>query len=686
MRSTISRIFAATLLAFLTLVTARAKEEAWRHDNASDFKKAEKDRLIVSDSGTVRLAHAIGKVGEIEADRVWALARSKDGTLYAATGDEGRVFHRKGDGAWKLELDAEDTQALSLAATPDGRVFVGTGSSGQVIELTNPDHPSSRPGPEVRYVWALAAGPNGMLYAATGPTGQLWKRPAAGGDWKLVLDSPQKHLLCVAVGTDGAVYAGSDGEGLIYRIGASGEATVLYDAPQDEVHTLVIGPDGVLHAGTAEGAPSATGSSSRGSTTGAIERGQLPGRALAASRPIRRVSRLIQDRPRHADSGPGGTARPKSASPGENAVYRIEPDGAAREIFRSRVLIYALVWQGDRLLIGTGPKGGLYEVRDQGRESAEVAQVDHGQILALLALPGGDVLLGVGDPGGVLRLESGHAGSGSLTSDVLDAKLISRFGSLHWRADRPSGTSVEVRLRTGNVGRPDETWSDWSEPLTDPDASLAKVPPGRFAQYRVILATEEPAESPELKAVTLYYRTRNLPPEIARISVPDLTSADGAVRKTKLDLKWDASDPNDDDLTYSLAIHKEGWPDWVELGGAAPLTDKNFSWDTTAVPGGVYRLRVAASDRPSNPPQEARTSTLSSEPFVVDHQAPTVALEFEEPTMRVQLRDDQTRLVKAEYALDSGEWVPVFPEDGLFDSRRETLAIRLPALKPGRIS
>ena len=192
-----------------------------------------------------------------------------------------------------------------------------------------------------------------------------------------------------------------------------------------------------------------------------------------------------------------------------------------------------------------------------------------------------------------------------------------RFGG----ADQPAGTSVNVRLRTGNVGKPDETWSDWSVPFTDRDASRAEVPSGRFAQYRVTLTTEAPTKTPELKAVTLYYRTRNLPPEIAKITVPDLTAADGAARKTKLDLKRDASDPNDDDLVYTLAIRKEGWPDWVELGGRSPLTDKSFSWDSSAVPEGVYRLRVAASDRPSNPPREALSSTLSSEPFVVDHQA-----------------------------------------------------------------
>ena len=49
----------------------------------------------------------------------------------------------------------------------------------------------------------------------------------------------------------------------------------------------------------------------------------------------------------------------------------------------------------------------------------------------------------------------------------------------------------------------------------------------------------------------------------------------------------------------------------------------------------------------------------------------------------VTLKDNLTRLVKAAYALDSGEWVPVFPDDGLFDTPSEAITIRLPDLKPG---
>jgi hypothetical protein len=624
-----------------------AKLETWRHDTASAFARGKREGVIVSDAGHVRLARALAAAGEIDAARVWDLARSGEGVVYAATGDAGKVYRREGDGPWTVAFDAEDTQAFSVVVTPGGRAFAGTGPSGQVVDLSDPKHPASRPDPSVRYIWDLAADAEGNLYAATGPTGQLWKRSATGA-WSLLLDSKQPHLLCVALGPDGSVYAGSDGEGLIYRVAKDGRVSVLYDAPQSEVRTLLLAPDGTLLAGTA--AESGGGGSGGG--------------MIRAAEP------------------PGGTAAPRPAAPGDNAVYAIGPDGAPREVFRARALIFALAWQEGRLLVGTGPEGQLFEVRDLGRESAPIARLDHGQILALLAEPRGGLLIGAGDPGAVLRLAPGHAKSGTLTSDVLDAKLVARFGALSWRADQPAGTSVAVQVRTGNVGQPDETWSPWSAPRTDPASARAQVPHGRFAQYRVRLATDDPGVTPELKAVSLHYQTVNLPPELTRITVPDLTEGDGATRQTRLTLRWDASDPNGDDLTYTLDLRKEGWPDWVELDHE-PLTEKSYNWDTTSVPAGIYRVRVRASDRPSNAPDEALTRDLTSEPFVVDHQAPTVVVSAKGSKAAVTLKDDLTRLVKASYSLDGGEWIPVFPTDGLFDSTEEALTITLADLKPG---
>jgi hypothetical protein len=687
----------AALLLFLAAAGAQhaaiGKLETWKQESASAFGKGHRERVVISENGRVRLAQSLTVVGKLDAARVWDLARKQDGTLYAATGDDGKVFRReaKDDAAWSVAYDASDSQALALAVLPDGRTFVGTGPNGLLVDVTDPKHAVTSPrlDPEVKYIWDLASDSQGNLYAATGPTGQLWK-VSPEGKRTLLLDTKHSHLLCVAVGPDGALYCGTDGEGLIYRVAPDGKTSVVYDAPQNEVRTLLFTPEGALYAGTAaeSGGGGGGGGSGRGSSlfsSGGFSGGdRSPGSATAAAapEPPPRPPGPATPKASPPSTPAGGSASPRAASPGDNAVYRIGADGVPREVFRARVLIYALAWQHGRLLVGTGPEGQLYEVRDQDHESAPIARLDHGQILSLLSEPGGGLLIGAGDPGAVARLNPGYVASGTLVSDVLDTKLISRFGALTWRAQQPPGTSVTLQVRSGNVGEPDSTWSTWSAEQTDSDASRAQSPPGRFAQYRVTLSTRDDSVSPELHSVHLRYQTANLPPEITKIDVPDVGGADGATRQTRLNLRWTVTDPNGDDLDYALHIRKDGWPDWVRLGDER-LTSTSYDWDTTAVPAGLYRLRITASDRPSNNPDDALSRDRVSDTFIVDHDAPTVSIATKSHGAVITLKDHLTRLVKAAYALDGADWVSIFPDDGLFDSPSETITVSLPDLKPG---
>ncbi len=686
---------ALAILATVGPLSALAKLESWRDENAAAFQKGKRESVVVSDAGKVRLGHVLDPIGKLDAARVWDLAVSAAGDVFAATGDDGKVFRKaaKGGSAWETAYDSPDTQALSLAIAPDGRVVAGTGPSGQVVDVSDPKHAASRPHADVKYIWDLAYDRAGNLYAATGPTGQLWKR-SSEGKWSLLLDSKHSHLLCVAVAADGSIYAGSDGEGLVYKVAPGGKTSVVYDATQNEIRALAVAADGTLYAGTA--AESGGGSSSgRGSSLfqggggGGFGggRNELSASTTGAVR-AQDAPATKKDAPKAAGTPAGGSATPRPVSPGENAVYRIDGDGVAREVFRAKAMIYALALRGDdphrdpHLLVGTGPEGLLYEIRDQGRESVPLARLDNGQILALATESDGGVLIGAGDPGAVVRLSANHVASGTITSEVRDTKLISRFGALSWRGYSPEGTSIALQARTGNVSEPDETWSDWSEPQSDRANARAQVPAGRFVQYRAKLATTAPAKTPELTGVTLRYQSANLAPEINRLEVPDVSALDGAVRQSKLTFRWDVSDPNDDELEYSLFLRKDGWPEGVKLHDL-PLTDKTFSWDSTSVPTGRYRLRLVASDRPSNNAGVAQSREKTSDSFLVDHEAPTVALKAADDQAEATLKDELTRIAKAAYAVDGGEWTSIFPVDGLFDTSTESLMIPLDDLKPG---
>src|SRR4051794_503280 len=153
-----ARTLRAAILLLATVATAAlaSKVETWRQEGASTFQKSKKERVVISDSGRIRLARSIEPTEGIDATQVWDLARGGD-SVYAATGNAGRVFRRQGQGKWTLAYDADDSQALSLATLPDGRVFAGTGPTGQVVEVSDPKHPASRPDKEVLYIWDLAA-------------------------------------------------------------------------------------------------------------------------------------------------------------------------------------------------------------------------------------------------------------------------------------------------------------------------------------------------------------------------------------------------------------------------------------------------------------------------------------------------------------------------------------------------
>src|SRR5215212_3042783 len=114
---------AASLVLLAALDASRSamgKLETWRQETASAFTKGHREGVVVSENGRVRLGQSLSPIENLDAARVWDLARTPDGSVYAATGDEGKVFRRepKDNASWNPVYDAPDSQALSLAVMP----------------------------------------------------------------------------------------------------------------------------------------------------------------------------------------------------------------------------------------------------------------------------------------------------------------------------------------------------------------------------------------------------------------------------------------------------------------------------------------------------------------------------------------------------------------------------------------
>jgi outer membrane protein assembly factor BamB len=677
---------------FLAVPASGARVKVWHHHAPAHFDRATFKDTVVSSEGALQLARELKPLANLHAVHVWDVVEDKHGNLFVATGDEGKIYKITPEGKTTVAYKSADTQVFCLAVGPDGAIYAGTGPGGTVICLPPTGKAKVIEENLDNYVWSLAVDPESKtIYAGTGPKGRIFQMTPEGKAC-VFYSTKQDHILCLARGPDGLLYAGTDKGGLVYRIDAKGKGFVLYSAAQSEVRSLLVTADG-LYAGTSAPVKRKSFSGSSGGT-GYSPLNPPSGAAPASLKESKDKGDAVKEATGDSSSGssdsgeePKKNAAPAPAPPatGENSLYRISPDGTVRELFREKAMLLSLAQQNGRVLVGTGMQGQLFEIDEKTKEKSEIARLDHGQIHCLCKRKDGSIVLGTGDPGKLYVLQDKYAAKGTVISEVLDAKIISKWGALAWKQETPAGTKVSIAVRAGNTAEPDETWSDWSTEQSDPQSGKIAAPTARYLQYRVTLTTDNAKVSPSVRGLTLRYMTTNQAPEITSLEVPDLDAVNLENPK-KLKLKWTAVDPNEDELVYALYVRKEGWQNWVKL--ADDLEKTTFEWDTTTTPAGIYQVKVVASDRKDNPPEDALTCEKISAAFPVAHSPPAVTVTFagmegEHAVIEATATDPLVRLTEASFAVNGKKWANVFPKDGLFDSKREDFRFKTEGLKPG---
>src|SRR5947209_10227834 len=148
-----------SLLAFALLLSAAASGEAakvkvWHQHGQASFDKAKFNHAVVSSEGVLTLSRRLKPLANPGAANVWALAESTGGVLYAATGEEGKIFRVEGE-TCKLVYTAKDSQVLALAAADDGAVYAGTGPGGKIVRLSPKGEAQTVADKLDSYIWSL---------------------------------------------------------------------------------------------------------------------------------------------------------------------------------------------------------------------------------------------------------------------------------------------------------------------------------------------------------------------------------------------------------------------------------------------------------------------------------------------------------------------------------------------------
>lgn len=717
---------AAALVAGMSVALVGSGTQTWEMDSYSDFVKGHFDGVSLSREGHLSLSPKVDTVFTSDQPVIWSVARASDGTLYAATGNRGRLYRIDTSGKSSLLWTAEQPEIFAVTVDAKGAVYAGSSPDGKVYRIVN-GKAEEYFAPKARYIWSLAVAPDGALFVGTGDQGKIF-RVEAPGKGEVYYDTGQSHITGMAIDAQGRLLAGTEPNGILYRITAKDKAFTLYDSSLPEIRSIVPMPDGTVYAAALGGSVAKRAQTAQQAAQG------LTGMPTIASTTIT------------VEAQAGGELKPPEVKPQQqpvvvpqpttpatpatdtnvdkSAVYRINPDNTVETLWSSKEEnVYDLLALQNQVLFSTDQNGRIYGLSPDLRITM-VTETGESETTRLLPSDH-SVLAATGNMGHIYRLGDKPGSSGSYEAPVHDSGTASRWGSLSWRADVPAGCGLVFRTRSGNSTRPDRTWSDWSGPLTDSAASRIASPNARFIQWKVEMSGSGGA-TPVLNNITLAYLPQNSPPVVRSVSVisqaaltsqaaksstgsssaaysvtvsgdtsdtSGTTTSAGTPTQTltraasqQITVSWQADDPDSDRLVYNLYFRADDQTQWMLLRSGTHETSMTFDADILA--DGKYFFRVVASDREANPPASAREAQLTSTPVMIDNTPPSIAMgtvHYAAGAAHVEWEaaDASSSLRRCEYSLDAGNWVPMEAIDGVIDSPRERFALDLPTLAAG---
>lgn len=683
-------------------IALASEPRSWELEGFAARKAGELEDVSLAWDGTIQLAPRRELLHKWPSAQVWTLGRDRSGALYAGTGNDGLLFRLEPGKEPVPLLDAEEPIVQALVVDAEGRVLAGTSPGGKVYRVDRAGKAEVFFDPAETYIWALSLTAQGDLLVATGDPAVIY-RVSRRGEAQPILRSQERHFRSLAVGPAGDIYAGTSENAYIYRITARGEAYVLHDAPGREVSALAVDPSGALYAAALGGTGTPVPEPAPAAPAAAEPESAEPDATVTVT-----VSASADE-----ESAPAAPPRSQAAAKATRGgrgteIFRVLPDGFPESLWRSGTdLVYALaVDDGGDLLASVGEPAAILRINPQGK-SGQWARLEGAQVTHLLRAGAGEWIAATSNLGSVIRLGPGRAALGTYTSPAKDAEIFSEWGRLRWESEVPRGAVLEMEARSGNTETPGETWSAW-RPLAPGRSTEAPVgsPPGRFVQWRARLRSERGEAGPSLKDVELFFRQRNVAPEIASIRIedpgvviqpvsvsPPPSAAGGqpggrgggaqsprprttrrTFEKGRQTISWTGRDRNHDTLKYDVYYRRQEESIWTPLKMA--VEDEFHAFDTTSLPDGRYRVRIVASDRPSNPPAEAQSGESESNLFIVDNTPPRVdpvraGVTAGKVELSFEVTDTFSPVESAEYALNGGEWMALNPQDGVADSPRE---------------
>lgn len=673
-----------SILAACLLAPALAHAEATRFhafEGFQSFIDGEAKGVAVSSDGTLSLSPPASRYFDAQEGRI--AARAGDAERVALVfAETGRVVVVKDGG--KAEEWGNAPKGVPTAVALDGKsVYVATLAPTALYRFSAPSKPEKLElpkvdGKDVTQIWALEPTSSGLL-VGTGLPGRLFRY--SDKKYTEIFKPNDTVVRSLALDRHGNIYVGGGTKGVVYRGAQKGGFTALHDSGLDEILEMSVTEDGTVFFVGLGGASK-----------------DAKGERVAEKGKIR--SQLIRvDSEGFFDALAGSD---------DEIIYSVTPTGPGR------VLVASTSVDKDN------PRGRVYATIAESREVSLVHQSAAAQVIGVLARGKGRYVAVTNEPAGLELIDSGYRREGEVALSVFDGGTPSRFGSVQLEGQQPGGTSIAVRLRSGQTATPDDTWSAWTKDLPiglgSPD-----VPAGRFVQAKLVLRSDG-SKTPVARRVRIAFSRQNVSPYVGEVTLlakgvtltalptdiqrertvmindkglqelkridtlmpPPEGGARGkqSITPGSLTVAWVAQDPNGDDLKFDLFFKSEGDAEWRLL--KADFDDPFYGFAPFGLADGRYQFRVVAKDDPSNPPGKGKHEARESVWFTVDNTPPALSkLEADKRALRFSATDGLSPIVKAEYSVDGQPMRPLVSTDGILDSAKEQFEVPLPEGKSG---
>jgi len=623
--------------------------------------------LGTGNRGRLYKVDAAGKgtvVWTADQPEIFAVTVDANGVVYAGTSPDGKVYRIENGKATEYFAPAA-RYIWALKAAPDGSLFVATGDQGKIFRVTSAGHGDVYYETGQQHVTCLALDNQGRLLAGSEPNGILYRISAQGKAFVLY-DASLPEIRAIVPAPDGTIYAAALGGSVAKRTSAAqsgaNPSTPLVTAPTMSI-TVTDAQAGLVPAPKPETPKPVVTAPAVMTTVGSTDVTGVERSALYKINPDNTVETVWSSKEENAYDLVVSGGELTFITDAQGRIYRMDRD-------RKPALI-AQANEGDatRLLES---RGGLI-----------AATGNLAKILRLSTGPGsgGWFESTVHDAGTVARW-------GRLSWRGDGASFRTRSGNSSRPDSTWSDWSEPITgAARSNITSPNARYIQWRAELAGTAAldnvTLAYLPQNTPPIVRSVSVTAIPSASSKSVSASASYSVTVTDSGDASAASGPASQILGRAAGQQIQVSWQADDPDGDKLVYSLYFRGEDEREWKLL--RANMTENTYLLDGDVFADGRYYFKVTASDRPANPVDIAKDAEMVSAPVLIDNTPPVVNAHRAGNTAEIEVdaEDRGSVLRRCEFSIDAGAWSPVEAADGVTDSAQERFNIRLPNLPPG---